>query len=725
MMKKRSIWVIIAAVVAIGLLSFAFFIDKVTVSASSIALKEQGWKANFSVPLKESAIEDGDIYLLDQQDNDVDADLKILKNGLSVEVSNLKTGSYTLHVNRNAIKGGFFKSMSTSKLSFTVHKDLQSVKSEKELKEYFLKLQKMMAQNYAGGEMNATTESDSSSMDSSKSSASGTGREGNYSETNNQVEGVDEADLVKTDGEFIYSIVNGRVIITDIRKPSSMAKIAELPQDKSFYPMQLFLNKNTLIVLGEKYIPYDYSEKTGAADSKMMMPFNSATNVRLYDVKDTKNPKLVREIGAEGYLNGARLTDNILYFVTNVAPNYWMLADGGDVELRPFTFDSEKDDEALPMSFSDLSILPGTIEGTYSVITAMDLNDPKDSKVVTKGYLGSSNALYMSKESLYLTAPMYMPAPKNNNRISIDFWNPQATNTEIYKFTLDGTDVDFVSSGEVTGMLLNQFSMDEHDGYFRVVTTKGFAWDDKSPSENNLFILDAGMNQVGAIEGLAKGERIYSARFMGDKAYMVTFKETDPLFVMDVSNPSAPKVLGELKIPGFSNYLHPLDENHLIGFGYDTKSIPGKNGSQPRIITGGMKISLFDVTDYANPKEKDVEILGGQGTYSSIQYDHKALFQHRENGYYGFPVTLYEGSNKEGYGQYAGEGGIVYKITAEEGIKQVANMITKRNPSQPYEDWENIVQRMLYAGDTLYTISMKEIKSYDINTFKEIGVVTY
>jgi len=233
------------------------------------------------------------------------------------------------------------------------------------------------------------------------------------------------------------------------------------------------------------------------------------------------------------------------------------------------------------------------------------------------------------------------------------------------------------------------------------------------------------MKRIGSIEGLAKGERIYSARFMGDKAYMVTFKETDPLFVMDVSDPSKPKVLGELKIPGFSNYLHPLDENHLIGFGYDTKSIPGEQGQPPRIVTGGMKISLFDVSDFSNPKEKDTEIIGTQGTSSPLQYDHKALFQHREKGLFGFPINLYEGTNKEGYGEFAGEGAMVYEITAEDGIQEVANMIKQRNPNQLYEEWEKSIQRIVYIGDTLYTISWKEMKSYDLNTFKEIGIVAY
>ena len=715
-MKKRSVWLIIAVAITCVALSFAFLIDKVTVSASSIALTEQGWKANFSTPLKTSSIEKGDIYLVDQQGKQVEADLSFAQNGHSLEVSNLKPGSYTLHVNREAVQGGFFKSMSTNEVSFTVHKDLQSVKSEKELKDYFVKLQKLMASNQSSIKFGLTEESESSSKDSSGNSTEA----GDYSETNNQVEGVDEADLVKTDGEYIYTIADGRVIITDVRNPKAMAKIAELPYESSFYPMQLFLHEETLIVLGDKHIPFEDSA------NKMIMPTNSSTNVRFYDVGNAKEPKLLREIGAEGYLNGARKTGNMLYLVTNVAPNYWIMEEGGDTELRPHIYDSQKGDKASPMSFSDLSILPGTLEGTYSVITAMDLDSPKESQVVTKGYLGGSQSMYMSKDNLYLTAPIYLPSSdKDNKSATTMIWNPQATNTEIFKFNLDGTTVGFVASSEVPGMLLNQFSMDEHEGYFRLVTTKGFAWDEETPSENNLFILDAGMKQVGSIEGLAKGERIYSARFMGDKAYMVTFKETDPLFVMDVSNPSEPKVLGELKIPGFSNYLHPLDENHLIGFGYDTKSIPGEQGQPPRIVTGGMKISLFDVSDFNNPQEKDTEIIGTQGTSSALQYDHKALFQHRERGLFGFPINLYEGTNKDGYGEFAGEGALMYEITAENGIREVANLIKQRNPNQLYEEWEKSIQRIVYIGDTLYTISWKEMKSYDLNTFKEIGIVTY
>jgi uncharacterized secreted protein with C-terminal beta-propeller domain len=260
---------------------------------------------------------------------------------------------------------------------------LQSVKSEQELKEYFAKIKKQRETMYMVTEESA----EEGSMDASEKSApSSSGGEAEHSETNNQVEGVDESDMVKTDGKFIYSLLNGRVIVTDIQNPASMKKMAELPYDAEFYPTQLFLHENTLIVLGDRHVPYDYEEKSGEVSNKMMMPINSSTNVRFYDVKNPKNPKLVREIGAEGYLNGARKTGDMLYFVTNVMPNFWMLEEGGDVELRPYTFDSAKEEKTSPMSLSDLSILPGTMEGTYSVITAMNLANPEQSQVMTKGY---------------------------------------------------------------------------------------------------------------------------------------------------------------------------------------------------------------------------------------------------------------------------------------------------------------------------------------------------
>lgn len=221
------------------------------------------------------------------------------------------------------------------------------------------------------------------------------------------------------------------------------------------------------------------------------------------------------------------------------------------------------------------------------------------------------------------------------------------------------------------------------------------------------------MEQVGSVEDLAQGERIYSARFLGDKAYMVTFKETDPLFVIDVSTPSAPAVLGELKIPGFSNYLHPLGDDHLIGFGSDTHLVPSKEG-EARVVTGGMKISLFDVSDFENPLEKDTEIIGGQGTSSALQYDHKALFTHQEKNLYGFPINIYRETAGD-FIEFEGQGAMIYTITPE-GISQTANLL--KEGSGQYEDWESMIQRIIYIDETLFTIANSEIKSYDLNTFE-------
>lgn len=707
-MKKRSLWLIAAAIIAAIGIGFAFMIDKVSISASSIALAEQGWRANFSSELHSDAIDKGDIFLTDAEDEPVDVEMTLLENGKTLEIPEISTGDYILHVEKAAIKGNFLKSLANKEVPFSVQEEITALSSEEDLKSYFrqlLELQKSNERYGAFGEGGGDTAEESASSDSA-----GAGDGGNYSSTNNQVEGVDEADLVKTDGSYIYSISDSRVLITDAQDPDDLTAAAELLLEPEMYARQLFLSGDTLVVMGSQYgiAPMD-----GKVRREMAPPI-SMTSVFFYDISDPSDPEFLRKVGTEGDLNGARLTDGILYYVSNVYPDIWMM-DEEDVELRPRIFDSKGGKEFSTLPYDRISILPGTMEGSYSIVSAIDLADPEENELATKGFLGGSEQLYMTKESLYLTASAYVPMgeQETDGNSSMDIWIPQLANTEIFKFALDGIDVSFLASSEVKGALLNQFSMDEYNGYFRIVTTEGLAWDEASPSKNHLFILDGGMQQVGAVEDLAKGERIYSARFMGDKAYMVTFKETDPLFVIDVAVPSSPKVLGELKIPGFSNYLHPLGEDHLIGFGSDTKLAASKEG-EARVVTGGMKISLFDVSDFENPIERDTEIIGGQGTNSALQYDHKALFTHQEKNLFGFPVSLYQETNGE-YIEFEGEGAMVYTITPE-GIEEAANLI--KESSAQYEDWNTSIQRLIYIDDTLFTIANSEIKSYDLNTFE-------
>ncbi|MCG3087099.1 beta-propeller domain-containing protein [Sporosarcina cyprini] len=705
-MRKPFRWLSVACVVAIGVMIFAFMIEKVGMAASGGAFVEHGWNVQFTAPLSKQAIEKEVVYVTDQQGKKVKAKLVLSKDGKELQVKGLEPGEYALNIDDQALTRTFLKSFKQNKIKFTMYESIETVKSAADLKAYF-----DMAKNLQGRNQSEEVTYESAEVASDSSSDKASSGSSGHSETNVQVQGIDEPDIVKTDGDYVYTIAEGTVRITDIRN-GQMKKAASIKMEEDFYPSQLFIQEDTLIVLGEKMIRYD--KKLAAQDQ--IMPMNGMTTISLYDMKKRTAPKLLREVSAEGYLSNARMTDDTLYIVTNLYPMLWALEEIDGATVRPRITDTADKDLGY-MAYEDIAILPGATEASYTVVTAIDLHSPEKSELSTKGYLGSSNQLYMSKDHLYLTATKYH-FEQNNSKAMI--WNPGTANTQFFKFTLDGVKVEFTGSAELKGTVLNQFSMDEDKGYFRVVMTEGNMWDEKNPSKNHLFVLDKGMKQVGSVENLAKGERIYSARFMGDKAYMVTFRETDPLFVIDVADPAKPKVLGELKIPGFSNYLHPLDENHLIGFGYETVSEKNPSGGEPFIRTKGMKVSLFDVTDFANPKEKDMVVIGGEGTYSPVQYDHKALFQHAGRNLYGFPVSVYGENGKQHQLDFKGAGALIYEITPERGIVLKGDLVRKPDKGQQYEEWETQVQRLLYSKDRLFTVSYNDLNSYDFNTFKKL-----
>lgn len=406
--------------------------------------------------------------------------------------------------------------------------------------------------------------------------------------------------------------------------------------------------------------------------------------------------------------------DGKVYLITSHFPEYWILERNKNADMRPRYFDTAESREQQIVDYNEIKYFPGSQNANYINIAVLNLRADKEPLSVTS-YLGSGNEFYMSHNNLYLSAANY------NNETIGDRQMPHP-DTSIYKFNIKDGKVEFQTSTEIKGTVLNQFSMDEYNENFRVVTTKGEARDERTPSSNSLYILDKNLKKIGQLENLARGERIYSARFMNDRIYMVTFKETDPLFVIDGSNPEKPSVLGELKIPGFSNYLHPLDENHLIGFGHDTKITGGKGaGSQPVITTDGVKISLFDVSNTNKPVEKDTEIIGGRGTYSPLNHDHKALFIHKKKNLYGFPISIYQ--NKEGSqfeSNFDYQGALIYKITAQNGI-ELQRQITHQTENAIYEEWEDTIERLIYIGDHIYSISPKKVDAYHIDGFKKAG----
>ena len=303
-----------------------------------------------------------------------------------------------------------------------------------------------------------------------------------------------------------------------------------------------------------------------------------------------------------------------------------------------------------------------------------------------------------------------------------------------------------MAEGKVPGTIVNQFSMDEYAGNFRIATTSGDMWaSGENTSKNNLYILGDALQEIGKIEGIAPGERIYSVRFMGKRAYMVTFRTVDPLFAIDVSDPTSPKVLGALKIPGYSDYLHPYDENHLIGFGKDTVEVEQKDSLGNTISTNafylGMKVALFDVTDVENPKELHKLIIGDRGTGSELLYNHKALLFSREKNLLAFPVELYEIANKStnagsspttitgprmpDYGTFTYQGAYIYQLDPQNGF-QLQGRITHLTDEELSKsgNWytsERFVRRILYIGDTLYTLSDGMIKANARNGLQEMG----
>ncbi|NRF95807.1 beta-propeller domain-containing protein [Paenibacillus frigoriresistens] len=597
-------------------------------------------------------------------------------------------------------------------------------------------------------------------QDSARAAAPG------YSGTNVQVEGVDESDVVKTDGTYIYTVNKQRIIVTQAYPADQMKvlSILDFPgnQDTQFQPSEIYVDDKHLIVLGnsyQNYKPVPYNGAGGTTQKKMIMPMRSqgTTKVMVYDLTDRSSLKLVKEAELEGNYASSRKIGSSLYFISNKYVNYYQYREMADKEeaktgLAPAYRDSSVGDSFTSIPLDQVYYLPKALEPNYVLIGGINLNELNQTMNVTS-YLGSGQNVYASEENLYVAVtnyeqmriqPMRMPVGDaaqgirvgEPNRASQPFELPKQE-TIIYQFGLNEGKAAYKHTGMVPGRLLNQFSMDEHNGYFRLATTTGeVGRTDEGTSKNHVFILDANLKEKGKIENIAPGERIYSTRFMGDRAYMVTFKNTDPLFVMDLQDPAKPKLLGALKIPGYSDYLHPYDENHIIGFGKDTIEVDNKNPNGPQSIAyyQGMKVALFDVTDVNHPKEQFKELIGDRGTDSELLHNHRALLFNKEKNLLSFPVNVMKIDPNQAttnpkmlasaYGNFAFQGAYVYSLDLEKGF-QFRGGITHlsqddlQKAGQYVHAGDKQVQRVLYIGDTLYTVSNGLIKANDLSTLKE------
>lgn len=557
-----------------------------------------------------------------------------------------------------------------------------------------------------------TSASDTKSFDSVLPSTNTGTTTSEYSTTNIQVENVDEADIVKTDGEYVYSISGDTVYITYAKNPTEMNVVAKIQEPLSnIYPEDLILQNNKLIIISGNTIK---------------------TVVKIYDLANIENPDKIKEFEINKEYYTSRYINGNLYVISSgrvtSEGNLEYVEDGATVNP----------DKPNAYKINDLYTRMQTVIASYN------LNAPEN-KIKVQSYLMDVENAYISEKNMYLIDNGYSGSRdvefsdifgiKGLLGIGDAIKDSDSTyGSNIYKFNFkeDGS-IEYQTKTQVEGTTIDQFSLDEKDDNLRIAlyTIKG----------SRVVVLDNNLKQLGETAYLAKGEKMYSARFVGARAYLVTYKNIDPLYSIDLSDPENPKALGALKIPGYSTYLQPYDENHIIGFGFQTEETVRRNSlgrvtSTSAKVTG-MKMALFDVSDISNPKMISEEVIGDSKTNSTVLENHKALLLDKERNLLAIPIKNYTtdlsitedddiSSATKSYTSYLKSrtynkvGYAVYSLDIANGFN-LRGIITHDVNSNNYTS--DI--RGLYIDDTLYTVSNKEIKANNIDTLAEIKEIIF
>lgn len=542
----------------------------------------------------------------------------------------------------------------------------------------------------------------------------------NYSTTNNQVQGVEEGDVVKTDGDFIYKINKNTVQIIKALPASEMKVVKNISLNNEIGLQELFIDNKTLTVIGTYYKKNNETPEIRDAmiDSKYPIGSTPITKILMFDISNKNSISELPSFEVSGSYYTARKIDSKIYIISNQYINLYK-KNGGEQPTLPFYLDDTKENAYKDITLDKIKYCPSAIAPNYLNISSVDTAMP-DSHIEISTYMASAGNIYVSNKNLYVCG------------YDITTLN-RTPSTTLYKFSLNKGKAEYTAKGEISGTTLNQFSMDESNGYFRIATTVQPT--NGSTSTNNLYVLNSNLDIVGKVENIAPSERIYSTRFMGDRAYMVTFKNTDPLYVIDLKTPESPKILGELKLPGFSTYLNPYDENHIIGFGKDTEEVSEITSSSNKITKGviqkGLKLAIFDVTDLNNPKQMFSTTIGDNGTDSAALYNHKAFLFSKEHQLLTFPLSVNEFDNKvsrnpnDPYGTLKFEGAYVYKVDLKNGFtlkNKISNQSYSNKDNKRFTiDYDYSIQRLLYINDSLYSISNNRICSYDIQNYNQVG----
>lgn len=560
---------------------------------------------------------------------------------------------------------------------------------------------------------------DSASSTESSSSSSNTK---DYSTTNIQVENVDEADIVKTDGDYIYSISEDNVIITDVKDPKQPKVVATIQSEDDDIPEDIILYKDKLVVISTK----------GNQTQRYYYNNRMNTVVKIYNITSREKPVLTKSYEMYEPYYTSRCVDNVLYVISS-----------GNLrkEDDEIVVGYNEDNMEKEMSIDKIKYLKDVKTTKQTLISTVDLNN-ETADIKLDSYLMNISNAYVSENAIYLLNQKY----NNDSKIPIkllfgfkgvfgleDYYEMDSESgyyTEIYKFDIK-ENVEYKAKTKVKGKTINQYSLDEKDNHLRIAL-----YDNDG---SRVAIFDEDLKQIGISDNVAKGEKMYSSRFIGDKVYFVTYKTIDPLFVMDLSNETKPKVLGKLKIPGYSTYLHPYDENHIIGIGMETKEVINRNSNGKVISTTakvvGMKMALFDVSNVNSPVQISSVVIGDSRTTSAILTNPKALLFSKEKSLIAIPVNNYSqdfevtsSNNYEtminNYTKYSkpynAEGYFVYNINVQDGFK-LKGVITHEKTNATYYYSNSKLLRGLYIDNNLYTVSETMIKVNELDSLKAVG----
>ena len=466
--------------------------------------------------------------------------------------------------------------------------------------------------------------------------ASSTGS--SHGETYIQVEGVDEADVVKTDGKYIYVARDDDLVIyrAEGKKSKIVAKIKPEQNENAWEEVrELYVSKNRLTVIYGNW-RYSYAATDDeAVDDESYIGSSSETRAEVYDCSDPENLIKLNSFTQSGSYSSSRMIGDKLYIVSN--------KNSAEAYKSPLPYVCCGDDVRAEIPANDVYCVEEPSNSNFVVVSEFDIADTS-AQPITKSVLGCSNDIYCSTENLYITGytGRYYGGLYLLDGAYVDYSEKTSAEntqkTQIIKFSLKNG-VELVSSAKVKGYIDNQYSLDESGDKLRIATT---STSESGKDENNLYVLDSGLKTLGSVTGFAKDESIKAVRYVGDTAYVITYEQTDPLFVIDLSNAQNPTILGSVKISGFSSMLVPIDENTVLGIGFHTQE---EDWNDEMEIEEGLKLALFDVSDKANPKVLDSEIF--KNYYSEVQYNPKALLRNTERGNFSIPYSRWSEDDEE------------------------------------------------------------------------------